>query len=290
MLLYICGVNRNSQQKLIKMPPREELRTRLGVIYFSMTINGKIHCFFEQSGVFKNEFRKLGYEAYDYDIQNNFGETDYVIDLFAEIEKAYSGGVKSVFDTITPDDLILAFFPCIYFTGSVNPCYFRLDNLNYRKLSVRDKFDTIIKRADNRNHFYKLLYKLVAVCEIRGLRMVVENPFSELHYLHNNFLCEPSVIDKDRTRRGDYFKKPTGFWFFNCEPTNGASYQAPKYKMRVWDAKSASKAGLCSEERSMISPDYARNFICDFIIGKSQTITQPSLFDSDSDFSLPDKT
>lgn len=91
-MLYICGVNRNSQQKLIKMPPREELRTRLGVIYFSMTINGKVHCFFEQSGTFKNEFRKLGYEAYDYDIQNNFGETDHVIDLFAEIEKAYSGG------------------------------------------------------------------------------------------------------------------------------------------------------------------------------------------------------
>ena len=48
------------------------------------------HCLFEQSGTFKNEFKKLGYEAYDYDIQNEFGETDYVIDLFAEIE----GGVS----------------------------------------------------------------------------------------------------------------------------------------------------------------------------------------------------
>lgn len=57
-----------------------------------MKINGKAHCFFEQSGTFKNEFRKLGYEAYDYDIQNNHGETDCQIDLFAEIEKAYSGG------------------------------------------------------------------------------------------------------------------------------------------------------------------------------------------------------
>ena len=54
-----------------------------------MKINGKVHCFFEQSGTFKNEFRKLGYEAFDYDIQNNFGETDHVIDLFAEIENAY---------------------------------------------------------------------------------------------------------------------------------------------------------------------------------------------------------
>lgn len=43
------------------------------------------HCLFEQSGTFKNEFKKLGYEAYDYDIQNEFNETDYVIDLFSEI-------------------------------------------------------------------------------------------------------------------------------------------------------------------------------------------------------------
>lgn len=47
------------------------------------------HCFFEQSGTFKNEFKKLGYEAYDYDILNDFGETDYQIDLFKEIEDAY---------------------------------------------------------------------------------------------------------------------------------------------------------------------------------------------------------
>jgi hypothetical protein len=40
----------------------------------------------------------------------------------------------------------------------------------------------------------------------------------------------------------------------------------------------APKAGLCSEERSMISPDYARNFICDFILGKEQKLTQLSLF------------
>ena len=38
------------------------------------------------------------------------------------------------------------------------------------------------------------------------------------------------------------------------------------------------KAGICSEERSMISPDYARNFICDFILGKVQKHTQLDLF------------
>lgn len=42
-----------------------------------MEIKGKVHLLFEQSGVFKNEFKKLGYDACDYDIQNNFNETDY---------------------------------------------------------------------------------------------------------------------------------------------------------------------------------------------------------------------
>lgn len=64
-----------------------------------MEITGKVHCFFEQSGTFKNEFKKLGYEAEDYDIQNNFGETDNVVDLFAEIESAYDGK-PSLFDNI----------------------------------------------------------------------------------------------------------------------------------------------------------------------------------------------
>ena len=57
-----------------------------------MEINGKVHLFFEQSGTFKNEFIKLGIPAEDYDIQNNFSQTDHVIDLFNEIEEAYRGG------------------------------------------------------------------------------------------------------------------------------------------------------------------------------------------------------
>ena len=57
-----------------------------------MTIDGKCHLLFEQSGTFKREFIKLGYSAEDYDIQNNFGETDHVMDLFGEIDAAYEGG------------------------------------------------------------------------------------------------------------------------------------------------------------------------------------------------------
>lgn len=64
-----------------------------------MDIIGKVWCFFEQSGTFKNEFKKLGYDAVDVDIQNNFGETDHQIDLFAEIESAYDCK-PSIYDKI----------------------------------------------------------------------------------------------------------------------------------------------------------------------------------------------
>lgn len=74
-----------------------------------MEITGKVHCFFEQSGTFKNEFIKLGIPAEDYDIQNNFGETDHVVDLFQAIEDAYDGK-PSLFDNIRGGDLVLAFF------------------------------------------------------------------------------------------------------------------------------------------------------------------------------------
>ena len=65
-------------------------------LYTDMEIKGKVHCFFEQSGTFKNEFIKLGIPAEDYDIQNNFGQTDHKIDFFHEIDEAYRGGQVSL--------------------------------------------------------------------------------------------------------------------------------------------------------------------------------------------------
>ena len=54
-----------------------------------MKIKGKVHLLFEQSGTFRDEFRKLGYEAECYDIQNQYGQTNHIIDLFSEIDRAY---------------------------------------------------------------------------------------------------------------------------------------------------------------------------------------------------------
>ena len=165
-----------------------------------MEIKGKVHCFFEQSGTFKNEFIKLGIPAEDYDIQNNFGETDHQMDLFAEIEKAYELE-ESIIDYFRPDDLIIAFFPCIYFSQQ-NTTFFDGTNLNYRNKGTKYVADEILKRSRYRQHFYEVALKMFTVCDIRGIKLIVENPYYGLHYLHANFPYKPKIIDSNRQLRG----------------------------------------------------------------------------------------
>lgn len=152
---------------------------------------------------------------------------------------------------------------------------------NYRKLGVKEKSDAILERSKHREEFFRLAIQMVTIAAERNLKLVMENPWSEQTFLKNgNFVKSPSVVDMNRTRRGDYFEKPTAYWFFGFQPTYGETIQiTPMAKRKiVQNCKSGLRAGLCSEERSMISPDYARNFICDFIIGKKQDIGQLSLF------------
>lgn len=230
-----------------------------------MTIK-KAHCFFEQSGTFKNAFKYYGIESEDYDIQNNFGETDNVIDLFAEIEKGYDGK-SSIFDRIEKDDLIMAFFPCIYF-GTMQMSYYQLTNQNNRHKDICGKIDDAIARVELRTKFHTLLYKLVHCAYKRGLSLIIENPATTPSYLIGQLnFPNPTIIDKNRMTRGDHFKKPTAYWFFNCDPTYNESIQRDKKQLLISDMKPAPRAGLCSEERSMISPDYALNFIDDFLLG-----------------------
>ena len=244
-----------------------------------MKITGKVHCFFEQSGTFKNEFIKLGIPAEDYDIQNNFGETDHQEDLFKAIEDAYDGK-PSLFDNIVggaENDLIIAFFPCIYFS-CLSQMGIYWGCTNYRKLSYKERTNEILKRVANREYFFGLAAKMLCVAQERGIKLIMENPWSQQTYLKANFILPPTMIDNNRRLRGDYFTKPTAYWFINCEPAHGFTEQCDKKSIRILDCKSGKEAGICSEERSMISPDYARNFICDFILEKEQLGTQLNLF------------
>ena len=264
-----------------------------------MKINGKVHCFFEQSGTFKNEFIKLGIPAEDYDIQNNFGETDHVTDLFKAIEDSYDGK-PSLFDAVTKDDLIMAFFPCIYFCN-ISELNQKRGPIGSDRWPLSKLWQWKLEYSRKRQHFYELALKMTAVVECRGIRMVVENPWHVANYTNFHWFNRPSIIDKNRMTRGDIFRKPTAYWFLNCEPTRCFSGQhhkdAGKYRIGAGghnDAKArrdhperiqlkgSSVGGICSEERSMITPDYARNFIADFILGKpSGTVAQQTdLFDA----------
>lgn len=231
------------------------------------------HCFFEQSGTFKNEFRKLGYEAHDYDILNDFGETDHVIDLFKEIETAYEGG-ESVFDSIKEDDQIIAFFPCVRFENQIM-LHFRGQSHQQEKWSDEQKMEYDMKLLDEVNAMYKLVNKLFLVCMKKSLKLIVENPYSEEHFLRRYWCIQPTIIDRDRRDRGDYYKKPTQYWFINCKPKNNLFFEPmisnrinTTDPIRMMQREDIEKVGAKNRKvaRSMIHPDYANRFIREFII------------------------
>lgn len=222
----------------------------------------RFHCFFEQSGTFKNEFKKLGYEAYDYDILDDFGETDFKIDLFKEIETAYEGG-ESVFDSIKEEDQIIAFFPCTRFEAQVIIDY-KGKNAGMKNWDLKRKLEYDLMLHDGLHRNYCLVTKLVLICLDRKIPLIIENPHGAgQHYLTRYWCVEPSIIDTNRKDRGDYYVKPTQYWFINRKPSNNLVFDAIAH----YPNKAYSKIkGNVQRERSAISPQYANRFIREFVI------------------------
>ena len=231
------------------------------------------HCLFEQSGTFKNEFIKLGIPSYDYDILNDYGETDYQIDLFAEIEKAYNEE-PSVFDKFKTSDVIMAFFPCVRFENQIM-LSFRGQLHGMETWSAERKMKYDMKLLDEVNAMYKAVNKLFITCIKRGLKLIMENPYSEEHFLRRYWCCPSTIIDKDRRKNGDYYAKPTQYWFLNIEPTYSVIFEPiPDNALDVKDAIRMMKkedwektrAKSTKQARSMIHPQYANRFIRQFIL------------------------
>ena len=228
---------------------------------------------FEQSGTFKNEFIKLGIKAYDYDILDDYGQTDYKVDLFSEIEKAYDGE-QSIFDRITQNDLIIAFFPCVRFENQImlsfrGQCH-GMEKWDYKRKMLND-----MRLLEEVRHNYNLVNKLFITCIDRKLRLVMENPYSEEHFLRRYWCYPPSIIDKDRRRNGDVFKKPTQYWFLNIEPKNNLVFEPLDYvdfyvkdAIREMRKEDYDKIGAknVKQARSMIHPQYANRFIRQYLI------------------------
>lgn len=229
----------------------------------------RFHCLFEQSGTFKNEFKKLGYEAYDYDILNDFGETDYQIDLYAEIEKCYEGG-KSIFDDITQEDEILCFFPCTRFEDQIL-LSFRGENLGMKNWTEIKKLKYDLRLHQELSQNYELITKLAMIVFERNFKMIFENPWSTQHYLHRYWCIKPAVIDYDRRERGDYMSKPTQYFFLGRKPSNNFILEPQVIKPKRTHNEAHkflkdSEAKNVTALRSMISKEYANRFIREFIL------------------------
>ena len=158
---------------------------------------------------------------------------------------------------------------------------FKGEHIAQKKWPIEKIMQTNIETSKIRQEFFEKLMQLVFICCHKEIKLIIENPWntSRETYLQTNFI-KPSLIDNNRSLRGDYFVKPTAYWYFNLTPTFGESYQNDKEIKIVYKQKDKNyQKGICSEERSLISPDYARNFICDFILGKKQEgLLQSELF------------
>lgn len=216
------------------------------------------HCLFEQSGTFKNEFIKLGYKAFDYDILDDFHETDFQKDLFSEIDNAFEGK-PSIFDGFGFDDFVLAFFPCVRFSVQSN-FMIRAAASQYISLPDVERVSVSMRYEAERSRMYQLFCKLVHVCLSRGIKCVVENPFHAESYLVKYFPIAPAYVDYNRRDRGDAYEKPTMFFFINCKPLDNFIFESVAYHPHLKVEKNS------TVKRSMITPDYANRFIREFLL------------------------
>ena len=225
-----------------------------------------VHCLFEQSGIFKNAFKKLGFEAYDYDIDNQFGQTDYQIDLFTEIKNYQREG--SIFDNFSTDDLIIAFFPCIRFSANIL-LNFTGNNYGMRNWSIERKLKNSKRLSEEQSYFYGLFCDLFLIAYENNFRLIVENPTNDAQgYLNMHFPIQPSLVDYDRRVLGDKFKKPTQYWFINLPVSHNHLNNQKQFNFGYNKVFQNSDIAHTSKgiQRSLIEQKYAENFIQKYIL------------------------
>lgn len=167
-----------------------------------------IYCLFEQSGTFKNVFLSKGLKAIDIDISNNFNQTDITANIFDMLDNGFINNLKN-------DDKIIAFFPCTYF-NNYNKLFMNGKSNCYRKMSESNKKTYIINRRITRHKYMNKLYQLIRQCNRKHIPLIIENPVSTTI---QQYLGEPTVKHV-RNKYGDYYKKPTVYYCYNCTINN----------------------------------------------------------------------
>ena len=183
-------------------------------------------------------------------------------------------GEPSIFDGIDTDDLVLSFFPCVRFENQIM-LGFRGQMKQQKTWTYKQKMEYDMKLLSELKHNYDLVNKMFIICMDKNLRLVMENPYSQEHFLRRYWCYPPSIIDKDRRESGDYFAKPTQYWFLNCEPKDNLIFEPITYNhlgtkdtIRLMSKEDWEKTGAPTNKvaRSMIHPDYANRFIRQHLI------------------------
>lgn len=212
-----------------------------------MNIN-KVYCLFEQSGTFKNIFLKKGVNAIDIDIENQFNETNIIIDLLSEIKNISK---SNLFNNINSNDLIIAFFPCTYFSNN-NDLYFRKQSITFKNMSNEQIDKYIEDRLQKRDFYLRMLKKLMCYSKVTHIPLIVENPRST--FLRDNLGA--GNICHNRNIYGDKYKKPTYYYTINCTINENKMIKYPIFNT-IKNMRNTSY-GI---KRSLIEPRYAENLI-----------------------------
>lgn len=173
-----------------------------------------------------------------------------------------------MFDNVGKDDLIMAFFPCIRFTEQAL-LGFQGNANRIREWSDEKKLEYCCKMHTELHELYLLVSKMAIVCLRKSIRLIIENPWADRHYLKNYWCLKPAVVDKNRKLNGDYYKKPTQFFFVGCSPEQNFLFEP----IEATEDKTVKFLKWNSErqyERSLIHPQYADRFLRTYVLDQEE--------------------
>ena len=214
----------------------------------------KINLLFEQSGTFKRSLREMGNDAKDIDISNAYNETDILIDIFDILDSYISGDINVTKSVIFNCDLIIAFFPCTYFS-QYNELMLSDKWRNYKYMSDDEKKRYMFNRKVMQNLYYDRLKALIEICNENKTPLIIENPCSPFmsSFIDNNNIA---YVKHVRNKYGDDMRKPTYYLLFNgayIEPLDKLETPITRTVEKLRDKKG-------NAARSLIHSNYANNF------------------------------
>ena len=118
-----------------------------------------------------------------------------------------------------------------------------------------------INLKKEQEYYYNIFAKFYLICLKRKINCIIENPYSEESYLIRYFPIKPKLIDYDRRKNGDNYKKPTMYYYINIEPSiNIQDYIIRQEKIYTINNQ---PHGII---RSLINQEYAKQFILKHIL------------------------